>query len=876
MKAPILRMFPSRSGVYAGLTIALCLAGPAGFAANVDHVLSSTSGDWAAGTWTNGTPSNNPGDTASYTTNSNSTITLAAPVTIGALRSTSTATWTIAASGTTALTLDGTGFTTNAFGNAGTAAIVNASAAGTLTVRPNIILTNTNLDIGTTGSGAAITNIGTSATNTINNADATARSLNFRLNAGTTNTNIFSSIGTSGGTINISNLGTNGTGAVVISGALGTSVGSVVQNSANTRMLLSGTNTYAGTYTITAGAISFATRVSMYNADTSKWTAGNIQVAAAGTLSLGFGGTGSFTEAEIKAFNDGAFLPANSRLGIEVAASTTGTFNQVIANANGGANVIGFTKFGNGQLNMNAANTYTGSTTLSGGIFRLDAAQEAAAGPLGGGSGGLPAGSLFFNGGTLQYTAANTTDYSSRFSTAAGNQVSIDTNGQTVTFANGNNSTTGTLAKSGTGTLILTAASAMVNGSVVTNISAGTLRGIDSTVYTEATNTLQKIFGTGSVQIGNNATLEARADGLNDSSVQTLSYGNQIQVSTTSATYNINVDRASATGGTNKIIAFGSHNIGANTTMNLTGGNGYSLSLNQLQLGGGGTANAVMTMNPTTANLILAGVSGGSNTASPTLRLSGTSTGNQITGTIANPTATATNRTSIIKSGISVWTLNGTNTYTGNTTVEAGTLVVNGSIAVSTAAAPTTIVQAGGTLAGVGTINNAVAVSGFIAPGAVGGGAGKLTFNSSVAGAAADFSNGGTMLWSITSLTDLASAAGTSYDELSLAGSLGLTLGGTSQLTLSFAGGAADPNSADSFWTAARSWKIVNNTGTGTNTGSTNFSQITNATYASGSFTTIADASGNVFLNFTPIPEPGTATLLVAALGLSARRRRTA
>lgn len=882
MKPSIHRMF-SR-GLRPGFITAICLTGPAAYSADVDHVLSSTSGTWAAATWTNGTPAVNPGDIATYSGGSNSTISLGSAVTIGVLRGamSNTSTWGIASDGSIAFTMDGTGInaTNNRFGNAGTASIVNSSPGGTLTVRPNLIMTKTNLDIGSTGSGAAIINIGsaTANTNTITNADDTARSLNFRLNAGTGNLNIGSSIGVTGvtgGLINVSNLGTNGTGAVVISGNLGTFVGSVVQNSANSRLILSGANDYAGAYTITSGALSFATRTSLYNANTAQWTASNIQVAAAGILGLGFGGTGSFTEAEIKALNDGAILTAGSRLGIEVASGNTGTYAETIANANGGANVTGFAKLGAGTLILTGANTYTGNTTISGGTLRLGVAQGETTGPLGGGTGSLPTGTIHFNGGTLQYSATNTTDYSSRFSTAAGNQVSIDTNSQTVTFASGINSSTGSLTKSGSGTLILTAASTMTNGSVVTNINGGTLRGVDSTVYTAGSNTLLKIFGTGSVQIANNATLDARADGLNDSSSQTLTYGNQVQVSSTGATYNINVDRASATGGTNKIIAFGSHNIGANTTMNLTGGNGYSLSLNQLQLGGGGTANAVMTMNPTTANLLLNGVSGGSQTASPTLRLSGTSTGNVISGAVANPNATVTNHTSLIKSGTSVWTLNGTNTYTGTTTIEAGTLVVNGSIAASAATVPTVVIQSSGTLAGIGTVNNALSISGTVAPGALNGAAGKMTFNSSVAGTA-DFSTGGNLQWSITALTDLPTAAGTDYDELTLAGSLGLTLGGTSSLTLAFGGGAADPNSGDSFWTTERSWKIVNNTGTGTNSGATNFSQITNGSYSGGSFSTLADASGNVFLNFTPIPEPGTATLLAAALGLSLRRRRNA
>ena len=68
------------------------------------------------------------------------------------------------------------------------------------------------------------------------------------------------------------------------------------------------------------------------------------------------------------------------------------------------------------------SNTYSGPTLLNGGVLSLG---TAAALPSGG--------NITFGGGTLQFTAANTSDYSGSIvnSTSA---ISIDTNGQTVTF----------------------------------------------------------------------------------------------------------------------------------------------------------------------------------------------------------------------------------------------------------------------------------------------------------------------------------------------------------------------------------------------------------------------------------------------------------
>ena len=90
----------------------------------------------------------------------------------------------------------------------------------------------------------------------------------------------------------------------------------------------------------------------------------------------------------------------------------------------------GLTMGGNGTLILSGQNTYTGVTTLSSGILNLGSAENAGtSGPLGKSAAANP-GSIVFNGGTLQYSASNTNDYSGRFSTAANQPYSVDTNGQ--------------------------------------------------------------------------------------------------------------------------------------------------------------------------------------------------------------------------------------------------------------------------------------------------------------------------------------------------------------------------------------------------------------------------------------------------------------
>ena len=118
-------------------------------------------------------------------------------------------------------------------------------------------------------------------------------------------------------------------------------------------------------------------------------------------------------------------------------------------------------KIGAGTLTLTGANSYTGGTTFAAGV--LDVGSGGALGTTG---------TLAFTGGTLQYSGANTTDYSNRFSTGASQAYSVDTNGQAVTFATALTSSAGTLTKLGAGTLTLTAANTYTGA---TTISGGTL-----------------------------------------------------------------------------------------------------------------------------------------------------------------------------------------------------------------------------------------------------------------------------------------------------------------------------------------------------------------------------------------------------------------
>ena len=134
------------------------------------------------------------------------------------------------------------------------------------------------------------------------------------------------------------------------------------------------------------------------------------------------------------------------------------TFQGRIMNNTG---MIGLTKIGAGTLTLSGINSYDGPTQLNGGTLSVGSSAA-----LDGMS------TIHFGGGTLQYTGANTFDYSNHFSVADNQQYRVDTNGQNVTWATALTSSGGSLTKIGAGTLTLTGSNTYTQG---TTLSGGQL-----------------------------------------------------------------------------------------------------------------------------------------------------------------------------------------------------------------------------------------------------------------------------------------------------------------------------------------------------------------------------------------------------------------
>jgi|694.fasta_scaffold03388_9 fibronectin-binding autotransporter adhesin len=212
---------------------------------------------------------------------------------------------------------------------------------------------------------------------------------------------------------------------------------------------------------------------------------------------------------------------------------------------------------------------------------------------------------------------------------------------------------------------------------------------------------------------------------------------------------------------------------------------------------------------------------------------------------------------SLVKIGSGVQTLGGANTYSGPTSVDAGTLLVDGDQSGATGAVT---VASGATLGGSGTLGGGVTVNGILSPG---NSPGVLTVPLLSLGAAS------TSLFEINGMT-----RGAEYDGVNISGVSGPNYGGT--LSLVFGNGSAFSGGTifDLF--------LFNGSSTG------NFASVTSSGFYAGAWTFADDVwlleSGGQTLAFTQstgdllitVPEPSMLVLLsgVAVATMIRRRRR--
>ena len=681
----------------------------------------------------------------------------------------------------------------SSLGAAASGDIVMGSIAttGTLIYTGSGDTSNRTIRIGTNTGTPAVTDIGGA---TIQN-DGTSGALIF--NATTFNSALNAATGV--GADRILTLQGSNTASNTISGIIqdntksGTATGTtrigVTKAGAGT-WVLSGANTYTGATTISAG-----------------------------TLQLGNGGTtGSLAT--------GSAITNNGNL-------TINRSNAVAQGTNFSGSAISgtgsFTQAGTGATTLNAANTYTGTTTVSAGsLIAGAAAPSGSAGAFGNASSAVTLGD-----------AATTTNNSSA-SLLTGGAFTI---GRAVTIAN--QATSGTYTIGGN-----TDNNSTFSGLITTNQSFKV-----SQVATTSTNTLSL---TGGITGGN-------------AGAKTITFNNAGAVS------------VSGTAISDGSGVLGVAQTGAGTTT-LSVANSYSggtaVSAGTLALSGAGTlGSGSLTVSGGTADLGGATITNalGALTGGGAVN-NGTITNNSGTYDVQNGTvgAVLAGSNGLTKSTASTVTLNSANTYSGNTVISSGTLALgsSGSVASATIQNNATFnvsavtggfsVASGQTLKGTGTVigGTTIASGGTLAPG---NSPGVMTFNDALT------------LSGTTAMEANGTGRGTSYDGIDTGTGL-LTYGGT--MTVTF---------GSTFLTGGESFDLFS-IGAGGSSGSFSSvsiagSYIAGLTNTAGVWTgsaggydfTFTQSTGDLVVLATAIPEPSTYAAIFGALALAGVvcRRRT-
>jgi autotransporter-associated beta strand protein len=554
--------------------------------------------------------------------------------------------------------------------------------------------------------------------------------------------------------------------------------------------------------------------------------------------------SGSLTLTSTAIGNTLAAIRANNTSG-------TNTISAPIILGQAAASGAGFYQATNGTLAI------TGNISSTNAISGLTLTGQAS------GSKFTLSGNNTYSGNTTMIGASNLLNINSATAISSGTLITGTTSTQTaqidntsgvaVVLANNNNvNSSGNLIYAGTGDLSFGSGSFTSTGAtrtVTTNGSATlTFGSLDASAS-----------GIGFTKAGGGTLRVAGAAGANLTGDVTLSAGTTI------------VGNKSSLGSGLLLLSGGNLSAstaltGANAIANnwtLAGLSGFS-GTNSIELSGIGagqlvTANRVLTNNISGGSLILSGATLGLSSTAATNTITFAGSGNSVVSSVIQNNAaggTATSGNVTINAPGGTVTLEGANTYTGTTTVTAGTLLINGA---QTLATGNVTVAASAVLGGNGTIGGAtsIATNGILAPGTTLDSTSTLTFNNT------DLTLSGTDSKVNMDITGTADGA---FDKL--AGIATFAMNGDITFTLSGTYGSA-------------SWDVMDFTSK-----SGNFDSITLAGSYTGTFTRIGDTwTGVAGLSdwtfeqstgvLSVVPEPSTWVLLAFSLTtMMAFRRR--
>ncbi|MBI5911821.1 MAG: autotransporter-associated beta strand repeat-containing protein, partial [Betaproteobacteria bacterium] len=578
----------------------------------------------------------------------------------------------------------------------GISALTNISVAASNSITINSLTTDGKLNLAQTGLNSVSFNAGAGGftmANTANTITTAGGALNITTTGGAT----IGSLATGGGLITV-NVGT----ASTVSGIIGGTGTALTKLGAGT-LDLSGSNTYTGATNVNAGTLIAS------NASALGTTAGATTVASGATLNInnvnigtealnlagtGVSSAGVLTGTGTAVAGGAAALTANASVG----GAGTLTLGGAVAGV-----TFDLTKVGAGTLVLSGTNVFTGALNISGGV--VSAATDA----------NLGNGTLAFDGGTLLTTAGITSAKTVVLNAGGG---TVDTNGFTSTLS-GVISGLGAFTKAGVGTLILSGtntytAATSINAGVIeaqSNAALGTAAG-NTTVASGAALQINgsglsiaeplSIAGTGvggAGAIRNLANANALTGGVTLTGASRInSDAGTLTISTTGisgAGQNLTIGGAgnttvssaigTTTGGITKDGAGTLTLSGANTYTGATAVDGGTLKAGVASVAntsgafGNNSAVTLATASGVTlditgfatqiGSLTGGGAAGGNVTlGAATLTVGGDSTSPAAYAGVISGTG------AIDKIGTGTLILSGANTYTGLTTISAGTL----------------------------------------------------------------------------------------------------------------------------------------------------------------------------------------------------------